>query len=146
MKGVKRFGVKRKLAPQYVGPYQIIDKSGRVAYKLQLPPELGAIFPVFHVSQLKKCLRVPEERVEERGIKLKSDLAYEEKPMTVLDVMERVTRNQVVKLFKVVWSNHNERDATWEREDCLQNTYPNFYAERHAFQISGRDFYKGGGL
>ena len=93
MKGVKRFGVKRKLAPRYVGPYQIIDKSGRVAYKLQLPPELGAIFPVFHVSQLKKCLRLPEERVEVRRIKLKSDLVYEEKPMSVLEVKERVTQN-----------------------------------------------------
>jgi hypothetical protein len=60
MKGVKQFGVKCKLAPRYVGPYRIIDRSGRVAYKLQFPPELGAIFPVFHVSQLKKffvCLR-----------------------------------------------------------------------------------------
>jgi hypothetical protein len=99
MKGVKRFGVKQKLAPRYVGPYQIIDKNGRVAYKLQLPLELGAIFPVFHVSQLKKCLRVPEERVEVRGIKLESDLAYEEKPMAVLEVKERVTRNRVVKLY-----------------------------------------------
>jgi hypothetical protein len=68
MKGVQRFVVKRKLAPRYVGPYQIINKSGRVAYKLQLPPELGAIFLVFHVSQLKKCLRIPEEKVEVRRI------------------------------------------------------------------------------
>jgi len=64
MKGVNRFGVKRKHAPRYVGLYQIIEKSGKVAYKVQLPPEMRAIFPVFHVSQLKKCLRVPEERVE----------------------------------------------------------------------------------
>jgi len=77
MKGVNRFGVKRKLAPRYVGPYEIIEKSGKVAYKVQLPPELGTVFPVFHVSQLKKCLRVPEERVETRGLKLQSDLSYE---------------------------------------------------------------------
>jgi actin-related protein len=67
MKGVQRFGVKRKLAPQYVGPYQIMEKSGRVAYKIQLPPEIGAIFLVLHVSQLKKCLRMPKERVEIRA-------------------------------------------------------------------------------
>ena len=119
MKGVKHFGVKRKLAPRYVGPYQILEKSGRVAYKLQLPYELEAIFPVFHVSQLKKCLRVPEERIEIRGIKLESDLAYEETSIIVLEVKERVTQRQVVKLYKVVWSNHSERDATWEREDYL---------------------------
>ena len=64
MKGVQRFGVKRKLAPRYVGPYRILKKKGNVAYKVQLPVVLRAIFPVFHVSQLKKCLRVPEERVE----------------------------------------------------------------------------------
>jgi hypothetical protein len=93
MRGVKRFGIKRKLEPRYVGPYRIIEKSGRVAYKLSLPRELGAIFPVFHVSQLKNCLRIPEERVEVRRIKLKSDLSYEEKPVYVLDTLERVTRS-----------------------------------------------------
>jgi hypothetical protein len=81
MKGVQRFKVKRKLAPRYVGPYPIIEKSGSIAYKIQLPPEMSAIFNVFHVSQLKKCLLIPEERVKARDIKLKSNLAYEEKPV-----------------------------------------------------------------
>jgi hypothetical protein len=63
MKSVKCFGVKRKLAPRYVDPFQIIGKSEVVAYKIHLPPEMRAIFNVFHVSQLKKCLRVPKERV-----------------------------------------------------------------------------------
>jgi hypothetical protein len=126
MKGVQRFGVKKKLAPRYVGPYQIIEKSGRVAYKLQLPLELSAIFNVFHVSQLK-CLRVPEERVKTRDIKIESDLAYEEKPVQVLDTKERVTRSQVIKFHKVMWSNHSERDATWKKEDYLREVYPAFY-------------------
>jgi len=114
MKGVNRFGVKRKLAPRYVGPYQIIEKSSKVAYKVQLPPEMRAIFPVFHVSQLKKCLRVPEERVEAGGLKLQSDLSYEEKPVQVLDVKERVTRGRVIKLFRVLWNRQSERYATWK--------------------------------
>ena len=80
MKGVQRFGVKRKLAPRYVGPYKIIEQSGRVAYKLQLPLEMRAIFNVFHVSQLKKCLRIPEERVKTEDIKIEPDLAYERSP------------------------------------------------------------------
>jgi hypothetical protein len=66
MRGVKHFGIKRKLEPRYVGPYQILEKSGRVAYKLNLPHELGAIFLVFHVSQLMKCLHLPKERVDVR--------------------------------------------------------------------------------
>jgi len=70
MKGVNRFGMKRKLAPRYVGPYQIMEKSGKVAYKVQLPFEMRAIFPIFHVSHLKKFLRVPVERVETGGLKL----------------------------------------------------------------------------
>jgi hypothetical protein len=107
---------------------------------------LGAIFLVFHVSQLKKCLHLPEERVEVRRIKLKSNLSYEEKPVYVLDTLERVTRNRVVKLYKVVWSNHGEHDATWEREDYLKDNYSAFYEKWYGFQISGQDFYKGGGL
>ena len=81
MEKVQRFGVKRKLAPRYVGPYKIIEKSGRVAYKLQLPQEMSATLNVFHVSQLRKCLRVPKERVETADIKIESNLAYEEKPV-----------------------------------------------------------------
>ena len=104
IKGVNHFSVKRKLAPRYVGPYQIIQKNVKVAYKVRLPYEMRAIFPVFHVSQLKKCLRIPEERVETRGIKLQS-----------------------IKLYRVLWNNQSERDATWESEDYLQATYPSFY-------------------
>ena len=81
MKSVQRFGVKRKLALRYVGPFEIIGQSGKVAYKIQLPPEMSAIFNVFHVSQLKKCLRVPEERVPLGDIELKSNLSFEEKPV-----------------------------------------------------------------
>jgi hypothetical protein len=80
-----------------------------------------------------------------RRIKLESDLSYEEKPVNILDTQERVTRNQVVKLYKVVWSNHSDRDATWEWEDYLRENHLTFYAKWYAFQISGQDFYKGEG-
>ena len=127
MKKVQRFGVKKNLTPRYVGPYPIIEKNGRVAYKIQLPLEMRAIFNIFHVSQLKKCLRVLEERVEVRDIKLKSNLAYEEKTVQIIDSKDRVTQNRVIKFHKVMWNNHSEQDATREREDYLREVYPAFY-------------------
>ena len=132
MKKVQRFGVKRKLAHRYVGPYKIIEWRGRVAYKLQLPLEMWAIFNVFHVSQLKKCLRIPDEAIEPTNIKLQSYLTYEEKPIQVLEEMERVTRSKVIKFYKVVWNNHIEQDATWEWEDYLREVYPAFYEKCHS--------------
>jgi hypothetical protein len=131
-------GVKQKLAPRYVGPFHIIGKSGAVAYKIQLPPEMSVIFNVFHVSQLKKCLWVPEERVPLGDIKLESDLTYEEKPVRVIDTRERVTRSRVVKWYKVMWSNQgSESDATWEREDYLREGYKELYQQWYTFQILG---------
>jgi hypothetical protein len=97
---------------------------------------LGAIFPIFHVSQLKKCQCLPGERAVRR-IKFESDLSYEEKTIYVLDTQEMVTHSQVVKLYKVVWSNHGEHDATWEREDYLRDNYSAFYNKWYAFQILG---------
>jgi hypothetical protein len=141
MKKVQRFGVKRKLAPRYVGPYEIIEQKGLVAYKLRLPEEMSAIFPVFHVSQLKKCLRVPTvEKVKAQDIKLSSDLTYEEKPMRLLDVKERVTRNRVVKQYKVSWSNHDDRDATWETEAYLKEVYPEFHKQWLVYSNLGTRF------
>ena len=112
MRGVQRFGVKKKLAPRYVVPYQIIEQKGNVAYKLQLHLEMSAIFNVFHVSQLRQCLRVSDEAIELTHIKLQLDLTYEEKLIHVLEEMERVTQSMLIKFYKVVWNNHSEQDAT----------------------------------
>ena len=90
---------------------------------------MSAIFNVFHVSQLRKCLRVPDEAIEPTNIKIQLDLTYEEKPIWVLEEMERVTQNKVIKFYKVVWNNHNEQDSMWEREDYLREVYPTFYEE-----------------
>jgi hypothetical protein len=102
-----------------MGPYKILERRGPVAYKLKLPETMSVIFPVFHVSQLKKYLRVPEERIEPRGIKLKSDLVYREQPVRVLDTKERATRNSMVKTYKIQWNHHDDDDATCEMGEYL---------------------------
>jgi hypothetical protein len=80
-------------------------------------------------------------------IKLESDLTYEEWPVRVIDTHERVTQSQVVKFYKVMWSDQgSENDATWERENYLREGYKEFYQQWYAFQILGQNFYKGGGL
>jgi hypothetical protein len=123
----KRFGIKKKLAARFVGPYIILEKKGPMAYKLQLPEAMSSIFPVFHVSQLKKCLHVPKERIEPQGIRIKADLEYREQPVRVLDTKDRVTQNKVVITYKIQWSHHDENDATWETREYLQTAYKYFY-------------------
>ena len=88
---------------------------------------MKAIFSVFHVSQLKKCFCVPEEAIEPTSIKIQSDLTYEERPIRVLEEMERVTHSKVIKFYKVIWNNRSEQDAMWEREDYLHEVYLVFY-------------------
>ncbi|WVZ97274.1 hypothetical protein U9M48_042823 [Paspalum notatum var. saurae] len=126
MKGVHRFGVKGKLAPRYVGPFQIIERCGLVAYRLELPPHLAAVHDVFHVSQLKKCLRVPKEAVDTSQIQVEPDLTYEERPIKIIDQKQRSTRRRTTNFYKVQWSNHSEEEATWEQEEYLQTRYLGF--------------------
>ncbi len=113
MRGTHRFKVKGKLAPRYIGLFKIIDRKGEVAYQLELPPQLLDVHDVFHVSQLKKCLRVPEEQLPMEEVDLGGDLTYSERLIKILDIAERVTRSKVIKMCKVQWSHHTEDEATW---------------------------------
>jgi hypothetical protein len=123
-KGVQRFRIKCKLAPRYIGPYEIIEACGPMAYKLKLPPRMSAIHSVFHVSQLKKCVRLPTEVITEPDVEIEPDLSYQEHPSKVLDCKERSTRVRTTKMYKVQWSNHSEEEATWETEEFLRSNYP----------------------
>jgi hypothetical protein len=126
MKGMKRFGVKGKLAPRYIGPFPILEKCGTLAYKLDLPPSLARVHDIFHVSQLKKCLKAPVDIVLPKLTLLEADLSYPEHPITVLDPKDRVTRHKTIKNFKIQWSNHSEEEATWESENFLHSLHPDF--------------------
>ena len=112
LKGVKRFGIKGKLAPRYVEPFRIIEICGPIAYKLELPEQLQRVHNVFHVSQLKKCLKPPIDVEVEIEIPLQEDLTYAEYPARVLDTRMRTTRNRGVKFYKIQWNHHSEDEAT----------------------------------
>ena len=90
-----------------------------MAYRLELPEEMSDIHNVFHVSQLKKCLRVPEEQVPTEVMDLQPDLQYQERPIKILDVATQQTRRTAVRFCRVQWSNHTEAEATWERKEDL---------------------------
>jgi hypothetical protein len=126
MKGVKRFGVKGKLVPRYIGPFPILKKCGTVAYKLDLPPSLAGVHNIFHMSQLKKCLKAPVDVVLPEMTPLEADLSYPEHPIKVLDQKDRVTRHKTIKFFQIQWSNHSKEEATWESEDFLRSCHPDF--------------------
>jgi hypothetical protein len=126
MKGVKKFGVKGKLAPWYIGSFPILKKSEIVAYKLDLPPSLTGVHNIFHVSQLKKCWKAPVDGMLPEVTRLEADLSYPELPIKVLDQKDRVTRHKTIKFFKIHWSNNSEEEATWESEDFLHSCHPDF--------------------
>src|SRR5438105_13645103 len=91
LRGTRRFQVRGKLAPRYIGPYPIVGRIGEVAYRLELPQEMSDVHNAFHVSQLKKCLRVPEEQVPLEILDLQQDLQYQERPIKIINIAVRST-------------------------------------------------------
>jgi hypothetical protein len=127
IRGMRRFKVKEKLSPRFIGPFLILKRVGEVAYQLELLDHLADVHGVFHVSQLKKCLRVPEEQLPMEDLSVQDDLTYVEYPIKILDILTRITRNKVIKMCKVQWSHHGEDDDTWEREDKLRIYFPHLF-------------------
>jgi hypothetical protein len=126
MNGVKRFRVKGKLSPHYIRPFPILKKCGIVAYKLELPPSFIGVHDIFHVSQLKKCLKAPVDVLLPEVASVESDLTYLEHPIKIFDQKSHVTRWKMIKFYKIQWSNHMVEEATWESEDFLHSHHPEF--------------------
>jgi hypothetical protein len=127
MKGVKRFGIKGKLSPRYIGPFKILSQNQSVAFELELPAKLNQVHNVFHVSQLRKCLKAPEDSITHEDLDLQADLTYEEKPIRILEENWKRLQNRAIKFCKVQWNHHSEREATWEKEEDLRQAYPELF-------------------
>jgi hypothetical protein len=126
IRGLHRFKVKGKLSPRYIGPFQILQRVGEVAYRLELPEQFSDVHDVFHISQLGLKPH-DKEPLPMDGLDVKEDLTITELPIRILDKLTRVTRNRTFTMCKVQWSNHAEDETTWEREEELKAEYPHLF-------------------
>ncbi|GJR81127.1 putative reverse transcriptase domain-containing protein [Tanacetum coccineum] len=115
-RGVRRFGIKGKLSPRFIGPFEILDRVGEVSYRLALPPQLSHVHNVFHVSLLRGYKYHPLHVISYPFDQIREDLSYTEEPESILDRQDRVMRNKTIPFVKILWRNHPEREATWETE------------------------------
>ncbi|KAL2226202.1 UNVERIFIED_CONTAM: Transposon Tf2-12 polyprotein [Sesamum indicum] len=123
-RGILRFGKQGKLSPRYIGPYEIIERIGPLAYRLALPAELSQIHDVFHVSMLRRYRSDPSHIIHEPEIEISEELTYVEEPAEILDRNVRKLRNKDIPMVKVRWSHHSPREATWEVEEHMKEKYP----------------------
>ncbi|WMV25792.1 hypothetical protein MTR67_019177 [Solanum verrucosum] len=128
MKDVMRSGKKGKFSPRYIRPYRISKTISNVAYELELPLELEAVHPVFHmISMLKKCMSDPSLIIPTEDIGIKDNLSYEEIHVEILDRQVRKLRTKEVESVKVLWRNQFVKEATWESEEDMKKKYPHLF-------------------
>ncbi|GKB82185.1 putative reverse transcriptase domain-containing protein [Tanacetum coccineum] len=128
-KGVVRFGKKGKLAPRFVGPFEIIEKVGPVAYRLDLPEELNGVHDTFHVSNLKKCLADPTLKVPLDEIRVDAKLNFVEEPVEILEREFKKLKRSRIAIVKVRWNSKRGPEFTWEREDQMKLKYPHLFSD-----------------
>ena len=119
-----RFGKREKLSPRFIGPFEILERVGTVAYRLALPPSMSGVHEVFHVSMLRRYTLDPVHIVDWGKIEVDTDGTFEEGPVRIMDSRDQVLRRKTVRLVKVLWQHRGVEEATWEREDTMRATYP----------------------
>ena len=127
MKGVMRFGKKEKLAPRYIGPYEILDRVGKVSYILALPPHLSQVHPVFHISLFRKYVPNEMHVLPVQEILIRDDLSYEEQPVAIVDRQIRKLRRREIVMLKIHWQRHSLEKCTWESEQAMKEKYPQLF-------------------
>ena len=123
-RGVVRFGKCGKLSLRFIGPFEILERVGTVAYRLALPPSMSGVHEVFHVSMLRKYTPDPARVVDWGHIEVDTDETFEEGPVCIVDSHEQVLRRKTVRLVLVLWRHYGVEESTWEREDTMRTTYP----------------------
>ncbi|KAK4263834.1 hypothetical protein QN277_018714 [Acacia crassicarpa] len=126
--GIGRSIKAKKLTPRFIGPYEILERIGPVAYRIALPPHLSQVHDVFHVSQLKKYHPDPSHVIEPEKIELRENLTYIAEPERILDVHDKQLRKKTIRLVKVLWKGMTPGDATWETEERMRRDFPNLFA------------------
>ncbi|KAL4037671.1 hypothetical protein IC575_001271 [Cucumis melo] len=129
MKGVLRFKKKGKLSPRLVGPFEILEQIGPLAYHLALPPSFSAVHDVFHVSMLRKYVADPTHVVDFEPLQINKNLSYEEQPVEILAREVKMLCNRGIVLVKVLWRNHEVEEATWETEKDMRAQYVELFED-----------------
>ena len=135
-KGIVRFGKKNKLSPRYVGPFEIIERIGPVAYKLKLPQELSAIHDTFHVSNLKKCQTDETLVLPLKDVQVDNRLHFVEEPIEILDREVKRLRRSKIPISKIRWNSRHGPEYTWEREDYMKLKYPHLFAKKQVQDVN----------
>ena len=123
-RGVVWFGKSGKLSPRFIGPFEILERIGTVAYRLALPPSMIGVHEVFHVSMLRKYTPDPAHVVDWGQIEVDTDGTFEEGPVCIVDSRDQVLRRKTVRLLRVLWRHCEVEESTWEHEDTMRATYP----------------------
>ncbi|KAJ9562471.1 hypothetical protein OSB04_007631 [Centaurea solstitialis] len=128
-KGVIRFRKRGKLGPRYIGPFTVLARVGKVAYRLELPAVLGQIHSTFHVSQLRKCLADETAHIPLDDIQVDESLNYVERPVAVIDRKVKRLRRREIGIVKVQWQHRKGSEWTWEPEAEMREHYPELFSD-----------------
>ena len=119
-----RFGKRGKLSPRFIGPFEILERVGTVAYRLALPPSMSGVHEVFHVSMLQRYTPYPAHVVDWGELMVDTYETFEEGPVRIMNSWDQVLRLKTVRLVKVLWQHRGVEEDTWEREDTMRVVYP----------------------
>jgi len=133
----------RKLTPPFIDPYQITRRIGLVAYEIALPPHLGNLHNVFHVSQLRKYVADPTHVLEQDDVQVRENLTLGVGPVRILDSQVKQLRGKEIRTVKVLWDEATQ-EMTWEMEDLMRKSYPHLFTGK--FYFRGRKLLKVGEL